>query len=534
MQRVYHLSTRALGVVVLSAGLFGAGAAAGAAARAAPVNRLVLAVKGEPEQGFDPIKSWGEYGNPLFQSTLLKRDANLNLVGDLATKWELSPDRLTWTITIRSDAKFSDGKPLTADDVAFTYETGRTAAALLDLTAVQSVRALNPTTVQITLKSPQVTFTHKLSTIGIVPKHAYGDGYGAAPIGSGPYKFVSWTKGQQMIAEPNPYYYGAKPAFERITFLFTKEDATLAAARMGQVHVAAVPNAFAGSVPANMRKVVVKTVDNRGIMFPMRPSGGKTPEGYDLGNNVTADPAIRKAINMAISRKALVSGVLGGYGTPAWGPADGLPWDNPKHRLPDGDVQGAKALLKQAGWIANSQGVLEKNGVQARIPLLYFSDDTTRQGLALAVADMVKPLGIVLEVSGKTREEVKRLKHSSTVLYGWGAHSPQEVYNLYSGSKAGKGSYNAGYYNNPTVNAHLDAAERAPALAASYPHWKNAMWDGQTGLGMLGDAPWAWLVNLNHVYFVDQCLDIGPRQIEPHGHGYSVTWNVQDWRWTCK
>ena len=162
MQRVYHLSTRALGVVVLSAGLFGAGAAAGAAARAAPVNRLVLAVKGEPEQGFDPIKSWGEYGNPLFQSTLLKRDANLNLVGDLATKWELSPDRLTWTITIRSDAKFSDGKPLTADDVAFTYETGRTAASLLDLTAVQSVRALNPTTVQITLKSPQVTFTHKL------------------------------------------------------------------------------------------------------------------------------------------------------------------------------------------------------------------------------------------------------------------------------------------------------------------------------------------------------------------------------------
>ena len=151
-------------------------------------------------------------------------------------------------------------------------------------------------------------------------------------------------------------------------------------------------------------------------------------------------------------------------------------------------------LLKQAGWIANSQGVLEKNGVQARIPLLYFSDDTTRQGLALAVADMVKPLGIVLEVSGKTREEVKRLKHSSTVLYGWGAHSPQEVYNLYSGSKAGKGSYNAGYYNNPTVNAHLDAAERAPTLAASYPHWKNAMWDGQTGLGMLGDAPWAWLV----------------------------------------
>ena len=495
--------------------------------------RLVLAVKGEPEQGFDPLKSWGEYGNPLFQSTLLKRNEKLDLEGDLATQWELSKDRKTWTITIRDDAKFADGQPLTAEDVAFTYETARGAASTVDLTNLASAKATNTNTIEITLNQPQVTFTHILSTLGIVPKHAYKEGYADTPIGSGPFKFVSWTKGQQMIVEPNPHYYGNRPQFDRITFLFTQDDATVAAANANQVHVASVPPAVSKNVPPQMVSVSVKTVDNRGIMFPAVPTGKKTSDGLDLGNDITADPAIRKAINIAISRKQLVNGVLGGHGTPAWGVADELPWDNLEQRVPDDNIEGAKKLLQQAGWKINASGVLEKNGKEARIPLLYFSNDSTRQALALAVADMVKPLGIVFEVSGKTREEVKRLKHASAVLYGWGNHSPLEMYNLYSGSKAGKGSYNAGFYNNPKVNAYLDAAEQSASFEDSLPLWKKAMWDGTTGFGMKGDAAWAWLVNLDHLYFVNKCLDIGPRQIEPHGHGYPITWNIQDWKWTC-
>ena len=495
--------------------------------------RLVLAVKGEPEQGFDPIKSWGEYGNPLFQSTLLKRNEKLDLEGDLATQWELSKDRKTWTITIRDDAKFADGQPLTAEDVAFTYETARGAASTVDLTNLASAKATNTNTIEITLNQPQVTFTHILSTLGIVPKHAYKEGYADTPIGSGPFKFVSWTKGQQMIVEPNPHYYGNRPQFDRITFLFTQDDATVAAANANQVHVASVPPAVSKNVPPQMVSVSVKTVDNRGIMFPAVPTGKKTSDGLDLGNDITADPAIRKAINIAISRKQLVNGVLGGHGTPAWGVADELPWDNLEQRVPDDNIEGAKKLLQQAGWKINASGVLEKNGKEARIPLLYFSNDSTRQALALAVADMVKPLGIVFEVSGKTREEVKRLKHASAVLYGWGNHSPLEMYNLYAGSKAGKGSYNAGFYNNPKVNAYLDAAEQSASFEDSLPLWKKAMWDGTTGFGMKGDAAWAWLVNLDHLYFVNKCLDIGPRQIEPHGHGYPITWNIQDWKWTC-
>ena len=119
MKKLFSSTKIALGVAAITGGIL-AGAVP-AKVQAAPLKRLVLAVKGEPEQGFDPIKGWGEYGHPLFQSTLIKHDANLKLVGDLATKWELSSDQRTWTITLRDGVKFADGKPLTAEDVAFTF-----------------------------------------------------------------------------------------------------------------------------------------------------------------------------------------------------------------------------------------------------------------------------------------------------------------------------------------------------------------------------------------------------------------------------
>ena len=136
-------------------------------ARAAPP--LVLAVGGEPEGGFDPIMGWGRYGNPLFQATLLRLDADLNVVGDLATEWTLSDDRLTWTVTLRTDAKFSDGTPLTAEDVAFTFNTARDAGGLADLKVLKEARAVASDQVQITLKQPQITFIGHLIAMGIVP-----------------------------------------------------------------------------------------------------------------------------------------------------------------------------------------------------------------------------------------------------------------------------------------------------------------------------------------------------------------------------
>lgn len=278
---------------------------------------LTLAIGGEPETGFDPVLGWGAYGNPLFQSTLLRRDAALEIQPDLATDWQLSDDRKTWTITLRDDVRFSDGTPLTARDVAFTFNTAKAAAGAVDLEVMEQAEALDDRTVRITLSRPWITFTENLLTLGIVLERAYGPDYARAPIGSGPYRFLSWNEGEQLIVERNEHYYGTPGAFQRITFLFTGEDAGLAAAQAGAVDMVAVPAALADAVPDGFHALAVKTVDNRGLSLPFpepREEGGRR-----IGNAVTSDPAIRRAMNLGIDRDVVVEVALLGHGTPAFG-----------------------------------------------------------------------------------------------------------------------------------------------------------------------------------------------------------------------
>ncbi|WP_340389290.1 ABC transporter substrate-binding protein [Paenibacillus sp. FSL E2-0151] len=495
-------------------------------------DELVLAVGTEPEGGFDPTTGWGQYGSPLFQSTLLKRDAKLQLVNDLATAYSVSEDGLTWTVTLRNDVKFSDGEPLTAEDVKFTFETAAKSGSVIDLTNMADVQAPDDSTVLFTLKSPQSTFISLLTTLGIVPEHAYGADYAEHPVGSGPYKLVQWDKGQQAIVEANEEYYGNKSVFHKLTFLYLDEDAAYAAAQAGTVDIAAIPAAFSKQQVNGMTLEAVKTVDNRGIMFPMQPAGAKSGDGLPAGNDVTSDLAIRQAVNVVIDRKALVEGVLEGYGRPAYSVSDDLPWSNAEAVFTDANLEEAKQILAAGGWVdADGDGIVEKNGVKAEFNLLYFAGDLTRQSLALAAADMVAQAGIKINVEGKSREETKKMAYSNAVLFGWGSHDPLETYNLYSSTHKGEGYYNVGLYSNPVVDSWMDKALQATSEEEALPFWQKAEWDGTTGFSYQGDAPWAWLVNIDHLYLVTNGLNIGEQQIHPHGHGWPVTTNLEEWSW---
>ena len=496
---------------------------------------LVLAVGGEPETGFDPIMGWGRYGNPLFQATLLRLDANLAMEGDLATDWSLSDDRLVWTINLREDAKFSNGTALTAEDVAFTFNSARDAGGLTDMKVLKKARATSPYTVELELTKPQITFTAHLVALGIVPKDSYGDDYARHPVGAGPFEMVEWREGEQLIVEPNPYWHGGEIPFPRLTFVFGEEAVALNLARSGAAHLVAVPPTDAEQVPDGMHVNYVPTVDNRGISFPMLPAGTETEDGAPIGNDVTADKAIRVAINQGMDRNALVALALNGHGTPAYGPVDGLPWDNPDARVEGGDVEAAKATLDAAGWLdEHDDGIRAKDGLEARFPLIYPASDSLRQALALGAAEQMRALGIIAEPRGLSWDAISREMHASPSVMGWGAHDPSEVYSLYHGSNAGVEWYNTGFYRNATVDAHLDAAQAAESFEASLAEWKAAQWDGETGFSAKGDAPWAWMVNINHAYWISDCLDIGAIQIEPHGHGYPITQGLPSWKWTCE
>ena len=497
--------------------------------------QIVLAIGGEREEGYDPTLGWGRYGSPLFQSTLLKRNADLNIVNDLATDYTTSEDGLTWTVTIRDDALFSDGEPLTAADVAYTFNQAAVSGGLTDVTVLAEAIALNDTTIELRLKQPQSTFVNRLITLGIVPEHAHGPDYARNPIGSGPYQLVQWDEGQQLIVEANPRYYGEAPGIQRLVFLFVEEDAGFAAAKAGQAQVVSVPQALAVQSIDGMTLYDVASVDNRGLMFPYVPdTGATTPDGDPIGNDVTADLAIRQAVNYAIDRQALVDGVLEGYGSPAYGPVSGLAWEETSANIEDAQPTKAQELLAAGGWADNDgDGVLEKEGLNAEFTILYAANDSTRQALALAAAEMLKPIGIQANVEGKSWDEIEPEMHSNVVVFGWGSHDQTEMYNLYHSQSAQGDYFNAGYYANQAIDDILDLAMGAPSEAEAIAFWRAAQWDGNQGFTARGDAAWAWLVNLDHTYFVSDCLDIGQPQVEPHGHGWPITANITKWKWTC-
>ena len=516
----------------------GAPAAAHAAetAQAGTPSQVVVSMtpSSEPAAGFDPLISWGcgeHVHEPLIQSTLITTDTHLEFKNDLATSYECSDDGLTWTFKIRDDVKFTDGEPLTAADVAFTIDgIAHGGASEADLSMVESVEAPDDTTCVLHLTKPFNALLYTLAVVGIVPEHAYDSAtYGANPIGSGRYMLEQWDKGQQAILVANPDYYGEAPKMQRLVVVFMEEDASLAGAQSGQVDVAYTSAVLADAKPAGYDLLACTSVDSRGISLPTIPAGATRTEGgvdYAAGNDVTCDMAVRQAINYGVDRQKLIDNVLSGYGTLAFSVGDGLPWSSEDMRC-DTDVDKAKKLLDDAGWAPGSDGIREKDGVRAAVNLYYTAGDSARQGIAAEFANQMKELGIEVEIIGASWDDIYLHQYSDLVEWGWGSNAPIELYELnYS---TGWGNYSS--YESPTVDAYLDEALAQTNIEDSYEFWKKAQWDGKEGVAPQGAATWVWFTNIDHLYFAREGLNVAEQKPHPHGHGWSLVNNVDQWSW---
>lgn len=509
---------------------------ASSSAAAVDKNQVVVTMttSSEPAAGFDPLFSWGcgeHVHEPLIQSTLFTTNTQLEFVNDLATSYECSEDGLTWTFHVRDDVKFTDGEPLTAADVAFTVLGIRdNEAAEADLSMVADAVATDDVTCVVTLTKPFNAFLYTLAVVGIVPEHAYGPDYGRNPIGSGRYMLEQWNEGQQVILKANPDYYGDAPNIERVVVLFMEEDASVAAAQSGQADVAYTAATIANNTSvADYELLVCKSVDSRGISLPCVPPGGSKKDGtstYATGNQVTCDLAIRKAINHAVDRKAMIDNVLEGYGTEAYSVSDGMPWSSDAMKV-DFDRALSRQLLEEGGWVAGDDGVYAKDGVRASFELYYSASDSVRQALANEFANQMSEIGIEVIPVGGSWDDIYPREYDTPVLWGWGANSPIEVYTLHYGPSAG----NYAVYENDAINGHLDAALAATTVDESYPEWQAAAWDGSEGFAPEGGAPWVWLANVDHLYFKRDGLNVAEQKPHPHGHGWSLVNNVDKWSW---
>lgn len=493
-------------------------------------DEIIISVGAESTTGYDPCTGAGTY---LFFSGLLGFDKQCNIVKDLASDYKISPDGKTYIFVLRDDVKFSDGTPVTAQDVVFTFNTTKESGSVVDLNDMKSVVAKDARTVEFTLEKPYSAFLNIIAERGIVPEHAYGTNYSEKPVGSGPFVLSQWDKGQQLIIAPNPHYYGTKSFFKKVTILFMEEDSVLAAAQAGKLDIAMINPQFGKeSPPAGMKLTTIDTVDNRGINLPVIPAS-KDKAGKDIGNDITADPVIRKALNIGINRRQIIDDALNGFGTPAYSVCDTQPWWNPETKIEDGRVNDACKMLEDAGWKdTDGDGIREKNGKKAEFTVFGRTDDLQRYTLAVALSNQAKPLGINIKAEAKGWAEAKALSMSTPTVFGYGSYSPIQIFYSFHSSNIGVGINNTASYNNPKVDEYIEKALYSTNNEESMKYWKLAQWDGETGLGANGDAPWLWLVNIKHIYFINNKLDIGTQRVHPHAHGWAIVQNINEWSWS--
>ena len=516
----------------------GTGAAARTSAQAAEQRarsgEVVVAMdpNSEPAAGFDPAYGWGageHVHEPLIQSTLTVTNPDLTIGYDLATDYSVSEDGLTWTVTIRDDVSFTDGEPLTAEDVAFTYNTVKASSSVSDFTMLDYAEAADDRTVVFHMNRPFSIWPYTMAVTGIVPEHAYDSAaYGASPVGSGRYILKQWDRGQQVILEANPDYYGGEPLMKKVTILFMEEDAAFLAAQAGQVDLAYTSATYSDQQIEGYELASCATVDNRGFNLPAVPEQTDA-QGRTVGNDLTADVRVRRAINMGIDRQEMIDHVLNGYGSPAYSVCDQMPWYSEASEV-EYDPEGAAALLDEAGWKTGDDGVREKDGVKAELNLLYSAGDSVRQALAADFADQLGDLGISCTLEGVGWDTAYDRALSDPLIWGWGAHTPMELYNIYH-TAAGSDWALYSPYASDAVDRYMDQALAQNDLETSYQLWQQAQWDGTEGVTWEGDIPWVWLVNIDHLYWVRDGLQVAEQKIHPHGHGWSVVNNVDQWTW---
>ncbi len=312
---------------------------------------MVLADGYEPES-LHPLLGYGAEGASKFFDGLVAHDANRDLQPALAAQLPVAAaDNLSWTVRLREGVTFHDGSGFDADDVLATYrallDPAYAASVRSDYVMLTGVEKIDPTTVRFTLAYPDAAFPHRLA-LGIVPAEAVAtpapleaSEFGSAPVGTGPYRFAEWRRGTSMQLTANEDYFGGPPAVKTITVVFATDDNTRAQRmRAGEFDGTVLPPALAQTFADSEYQVHDHpSADYRTITLP-------------TANPVTANPAIRLALNHAVDRQGMIDALLAGKGAPASTP---IPQVLAEYAEPSAqfrfDRAEAERILDEGGWV---------------------------------------------------------------------------------------------------------------------------------------------------------------------------------------
>ena len=442
----------------------------------------------------DVYQTWIEY---LVLESLAQRDPySLEFVPHLATGWTASEDGLTYAFMLRDGVRFSDGTPLTADDVVFTFDWIRNPEVQADrsrsyLDKLKAVTKIDDRTIEFAFGEPYFLNFEAIALQPILSKAYYGR---FSPIdynesisllfGSGPYVLEAgegWSTEQPVTLARNPRYWGVPPTFEKMVFQQIEEDAAQSVMfRNGELDVfRTAPEQFEQlkDDPAIAAMSDAYAYDS--------PFGGYTYIGWnqekrvggEAQQTIFADARVRRAMTMLVDRQRLADEIYYGHAGVASGPfAPTGPQADPDIEPWPYDPQAALSLLAEAGWEdRDGDGVLEDaSGRQFRFGLMYPGGSDTSEKIALFLKDSFAAGKILMQPDRQDWPVlVDRLNKSDfeAATLGWSSSPETDPYQIFSSTQAKTGGDNRTGYRSDRLDAAIEDARTTIDAGERYPKW---------------------------------------------------------------
>ena len=473
--------------------------------------------------------------NRLVLGSVYKLSANLEPVPDLADSWEVNEDSTAFTFHLREGLKWSDGEPLTADDIVFTIERsadartgsllkGRMAnivgaAELADQTAetIAGLEKIDDLTLRINLLKPDAAFLTAwgmFSGFCVLPKHVLVEvapeamkenAFSMAPtVGAGAFTFVRYETDQYAELVANPNYWGEKPAVDRIFMTIATPDVAVAQLERGELDLMAMPVDEADRL---------KDATNISIVSVRSPSISQIAINNE--REYFKDNRVRQAMMYAIDRQGIVDSIMFGQAEVVNTTVIGPDWvGTPEVNAYPYDPEKAKALLAEAGWDPNQE-----------IDMIYVAGAKEQDAYGPVIQQQLTEAGIKTNLVLVEGAELRRRYIDETdydlFLFGGGQYraEPSLTANYYHSRNLTPAGGNGTHYVNPELDELLDAG-----VAVTDKEQRKAIYD-QIAKLVNEDVPTVFLWSPNSIYGLSKRL----QGFEPPSYVASLLWNAEAW-----
>ena len=428
---------------------------------------LIDAMLGEPSSLISMIA--GEAPSSAITANifnkLLKYNKNLDLEGELVSSWQVSADQKTITFKLKPNLKWADGKALTSADVLWTWQAitddknGSPYAS--DFQLVKKAEASDPLTFSVTYSEPYAPALDSWAGLQVLPKHLlegkdlHTTTFARKPIGSSYYQLDNWATGENIKLSRNPTSaLGPANIDKLVSRIIPDTSAQFLELMAGNIDSMSLdPTQFSRIVPARP-----KLTEKLNLYKEL--GSGYTYMGFNLKRKPFDDVRVRQAINYAIDKQEIIDGVYLGLGINIASPyKPGTRWSNPNLQPYPYDPEKAKTLLKEAGFVLNSEGILERDGKALSFEIIT-NQNKEREKSSVLIQRRLKAVGIDVKIrSIEWASFISRFIKTGdfdVVVLGWSLGLDPDQYSIWHSSQQGGDKFNFIGYGNPKVDKLLE------------------------------------------------------------------------------